>query len=188
MRRRTKRSYGFTLLECVVAIGVLAVGALATASLVDFMTRSTTDVSTKTEALALATRLIAEIQDARMIIGNADPGLVDGAGVPVSNGLGEICAPIAGSDISSVGAFEPGATTPGGLNPILNVCYEVRGCATCTDPYGTGAASLGGVEILVSVYNFNPHRKLVQPIRLMVRKEFSPPGSSGGVAVRGWSP
>ncbi len=186
MRANPKIQRGFTLLECVVAIGVLAVGSLATASLVDYMTRATSDVSSKTEALALATRLVAEIQDARLIIGNADPGLVDGAGAPLSDSLGEISTPIAGSNISSVGQFEPGAALPGGPNPTLDVRYEVRGCVTCADPFATGTASLGGIEVLVSVYNVPPHRKLVRPLRLMIRKEFSPPGSSPGVAVRGW--
>lgn len=186
MRANPKTQRGFTLLECVVAIGVLAVGSLATATLVDYMTRATSDVSSKTEALALATRLVAEIQDARMIIGNADPGLVDGAGAPLSNTMGEINAPVAGSSIASVGRFEPGATGPGGPNPTLEVRYEVRNCVTCVDPFATGTASLGGIEVLVSVYNVPPHRKLVRPVRLMVRKEFSPPGASAGVAVRGW--
>ena len=175
----TRPSAGFTLVECMVALAILALGSIATAQLVTILSRSNATIGASTDAVALATTLIAEINDARFVRGGEDPGLVVGNQTR-SELSGTISTPVTGSAIRSVGNF-PANT------PQYVVSYEVRWCQACRDPFGTGQEGLGGVDVLVTVGPIATEgyqQKLLRPVHFVVRKEYAP--TAAGAAPRGW--
>jgi prepilin-type N-terminal cleavage/methylation domain-containing protein len=170
---------GFTLIECMIALAILALGSIATAQLVTILSRSNATIGASTDAVALATTLIAEINDARFVRGGEDPGLVVGNQTR-SEMSGTVTAPVAGSTILAVGSF-PSNT------PQYAVSYEVRWCQACRDPFGTGQEGLGGVDVLITVSpvaNEGHQQKLLRPVHFVVRKEYAP--TAAGSDPRGW--
>lgn len=168
---------GFTLVECIMALAVVGIGAVATAKMVTMMYKSTSDTHAVAEAVALATRVIAEVNDASMVPGLEDPGLIS-SGQAISNvaSPAEIQAPIPNSRIQSIGKFATGSLVPGIGTPTLLVTYEVRNCTVCGIPYPSnpGLTSINGVDVMVSVYNVPPFTRLTRPLHFLVRKNYQP--------------
>jgi prepilin-type N-terminal cleavage/methylation domain-containing protein len=184
-RSRSRSRRGFTLVEVLVAVAVLGIAATVTTALMVTISKRNASMAGQADAIALATRLIAEVEDARLFSTGADPGLIQ-AGQPVSNITGgEIYAPIVGSRLRTVGRFHPGAMAPSADgNETLEVRYEVRACAICQTPWA-GTTSLGGLDVLVSVYELGGRReRMLRPVRMMIRKEFM--ANQGAAPVRGW--
>jgi len=169
MRRRRA---GFTLTEVMVALGILGMGATFTSQMVRVNHDATRSAGAGTEAITLASRLIAEIQNAPLVLGREDPGLVGPGQVPVSNGQGEISAPIPGSTIRTVGLFDAQSSTSGNGVTAYEVRYEVRDCAVCAAPFGA-AGGLAGVDVLVSVYPAGGQVGLERPLRILVRRHYA---------------
>lgn len=178
-----KNSRGFTLLEVMVATGILAVAGLGTLSLIGVLTRSNTHVSAQTEALALATQLVSEIQNAPYLAGagNQDPGLL---------AIGEVTAPVPGSTITTVGRFHDGQTPV--VDPAVPARFSVRyELSAWNEPV---TLTPGGVDVLVTVDNdrrtraFDSTQRLMAPVQLMVRKEFvgSPAVANGAFGDLRW--
>jgi prepilin-type N-terminal cleavage/methylation domain-containing protein len=184
---------GFTLIEVMVAVAVLAVAALGTLGLIFVLTRSNEHVGGQSDALALATQIISEIQNAPFLAGagNQDPGLTV---------IGPQSEAVAGSMIRTVGRFNPGSMTPvpDAQAAFYNVRYEV---IAWNDP-STGLP--GGVEVLVTVDNdLSAQReaaganrvqertipqRLLSPVQLVVRRELagSPAVANGSIADLRW--
>lgn len=163
-----KHRRGFTLIECVIALGVLFVGGYATAQLVNVLGSSTSRVDATTEAVGYANMVLAQINDARFFSPtDLDPGLT----------VGTHATP-AGGAIDAVGTFPA-------VNPTMSVVYEVVACARCTDPFSNGQVALGGVEVIVTIDNVPPHERLRGPMRFFTRKEFAPSNTDPAL-IRGW--
>jgi len=175
------RRKGFTLIEVLVAMGVLAIGGLATLQLIGVLINSNQSVGAGTDAIALANRLVSEISDARFINpADVDPGLNILDGRP-------IVAPVTGSRIRSVGLFRPGTLDPvtATEGPIYRVEYRSVPCLICRNPV-TGAE--GGIEVLITVANFDRDTgPLLQPVQMMLRREYNPT-LADGAAIRGIPP
>lgn len=173
MKKTNRR--GFTLIEVMVAVAILAAAGLGTLSLIGVLIRSNQHVSAQTEALALATQLVTEIQNAQYVQGvpaMQDPGLAPAPGV--------VSAPRPLSRIVTVGRFSPPDPTP---VPVANaarflVTYEIVGW---NEPV---SGNPGGVDILVTVDNDRDRAgieglsssevdALMRPVQIVVRKEFS---------------
>ena len=164
---------GFTLVELLIAIVLAGLGAAGLAAMLGQSARSTADMGAQSEAITLATRLMAEIQDAPYHTGTIDPGLTPGMRI----------APAGGSRIRSVGDFIKGELVPTATgNESLRVTYEIIPCAQCLTPFAGGPARLGGIDVVVTVANANTHRRLLAPVHLMSRKTLL---STDGGAVRG---
>jgi prepilin-type N-terminal cleavage/methylation domain-containing protein len=144
---------GFTLLECIVAVGLLAIGGLATARLIGVLYGSSDTVSGVTDGTSLATTLMSEIAQARYQPGTTDPGLA----------IGYHAAPVGGSQIQSLGS-------PSLINGAYQVSYEVQSCVLCNNPYAMGV-NLGGLEVVVTVQNNPPYTHLRAPLNFYLRKE-----------------
>ena len=185
--RRSK--LGFTLVEVVVSLGVLGIGALATLQLISVMISSNRTISANTDAMALANRLIAEISDARYIsTADFDPGLA----------LGVHTVAAAGSGIQTVGLFNPHSPAPmpqplsTGDLPAYTVSYEVVQCTVCTNPYGgAGGGGVGGIEVLVEVDNWSVFRpgqsRLMRPLHMVLRKEYNASAAEEVSQIRGFA-
>ena len=164
---------GFTLMECMIALGLLLVSGLATAQLVTVLGSSSQKVDATTEAVALANVLTAEINDAKFFsVTNLDPGLA----------VGPHATAVTGSTITSVGSYPS-------VRPIFLATYEVLTCTACNDPFGDGQVALGGVDIVVTIDN-DPSRargdwRLRGPLHFFTRKEFAP-SSTDPTLIRGW--
>lgn len=181
MHRRTRRSQaGFTLTEVMVAFGILTLGGLSSLHLLGVMSKSNGHVSAETDALALATRIASEIENAQYLPTAPDPGLAAGV----------YTAPVAGSAIATVGNFymdgAVGSPAAGAVGGVLNVSYEV---VPFTAAFGSGAP--GGVDVLITVDNPTVRTvestsqemgRLMRPVRIAIRKDFS---ASTNVAVGG---
>ncbi|MBK6690503.1 MAG: prepilin-type N-terminal cleavage/methylation domain-containing protein [Deltaproteobacteria bacterium] len=185
MSRSMNGRRGFTLIEVMVSVAVVGIAAAGTSAMMVTIARRNAAMAAQAEAVSLATRLVAEIQDAQLFPGNSDPGLLQG-GVPASDVFGgEIGAPVPGSSIVTVGRFRPGAAAPSADgDETFDVRYEVRACGICAAPFGAGTPSLGGVDVLVSVYELGFGNRLLRPVRMTVRKELMP--AQGAAAPRGW--
>lgn len=185
-RRSRKVHHGFTLIECMTALAVLGIGGMATAQLITVLINGAASTGAHTEAMALASRLVAEINDARFVTGAEDAGLVSG-GAPA----GYRNYPVVASTIQTVGEFTAlGEPTSPGQGAYI-VSYEVVNCTACANPFADGQVGLGGVEVLVTVQsalNISNSKtpRLLRPLHLLIRKEYSPTGASGA-AIRGWS-
>ena len=180
-RSRTRRRKGFSLVEVMVAMGVMTIGGLATLQLITILISSNQNVSSTTDATALANRVISEISAARFIsAADFDAGLTTGV----------YTTPSPGSTITTVGLFSPGVPTPvtAAQNPAYRVSYQVVNCLSCLNPIAgnTAATGTGGVEVVVEVDNFlNPtgsassggpaagERRLLRPIRMVIRREYT---------------
>lgn len=176
---------GFTLIEVMVAVAVVGIAAAGTSALMVTIVRRNAAMAAQAEAVALATRLVAEVQDAPLFPGASDPGLLQ-AGLPASDALGgEIGVAVPGSTLLTVGRFRPGASAPSADgDETFDVRYEVRACAICALPFGAGRPSLGGIDVLVSVYEVGNGGRLLRPVRMSVRKEMM--AAQGAAAPRGW--
>src|SRR5262245_18719074 len=87
MRKATITQRGFTLMEVMIALGLLLLSGLATAQLVTVLGESTQKIDATTEAVALAHVLVAEINDSRFLSAtNLDPGLTVGAHATAATG------------------------------------------------------------------------------------------------------
>lgn len=180
MYRRTRRSQaGFTLTEVMVAFGILTVGGLSSLHMLGVMSKSNGHVSAETDALALASRIASEIENAPYLPTAPDVGLAPGI----------YTAPVAGSAITTVGDFNVDGSGPAGAGAVagvLNVSYEV---VPFTAAFGSGAP--GGVDVLITVDNPTVRTRethsrelgrLMRPVRIAIRKDFS---ASTNVAVGG---
>ena len=183
MYRRTRRSQaGFTLTEVMVAFGILTLGGLSSLHLLGVMSKSNGHVSAETDALALATRIASEIENAPYLPTAPDVGLAPGV----------YTAPVVGSAITTVGNFyvdgavASGPPAPGEVAGVMNVSYEV---VPFTAAFGSGAP--GGVDVLIAVDNPTVRTlettsrelgRLMRPVRIAIRKDFS---ASTNVAVGG---
>ncbi len=187
MHRRTRRSQaGFTLTEVMVAFGILTLGGLSSLHLLGVMSKSNGHVSAETDALALATRIASEIENAPYLPTGPvapDPGLAPGF---------VYTAPVFGSAITTVGNFyidgavASGPPAPGEVAGVLNVSYEV---VAFTPAFGNG--NPGGVDVLITVDNPTVRTRettsqelgrLMRPVRIAIRKDFN---ASTNVAVGG---
>ena len=148
--------------------------------LITILISSNKNVSSTTDATALANRVISEISAARFIsASDFDAGLTPGVYTTAPGG----------SMITTVGLFAPGVPTPvtAAGNPAYRVSYEVVDCLSCLNPIAgnTAATGTGGVEVVVEVDNFlNPtgsaagaggrsgERRLLRPIRMVIRREY----------------
>ena len=88
--------------------------------------------------------------------------------------LGQISwdAPVPGSVLRTVGLFDAQDSQAGGTSVAYEVRYEVRSCQICSAPFGN-AGGLGGVDVLVSVYEANGRKDLNRPLRMLVRRHYS---------------
>ena len=184
-RIRTARSQGFSLVEVLVAMGVMAIGGLATLQLITILISSNQNVSSTTDATALANRLVSEISAARFIsASDFDACLTPGV---YTNALSSPCS---SPTIATFGLFAPGVPTPitAAQNPAYRVSYQVVNCLSCLNPVAgnTAATGTGGVEVVVEVDNYlNPtgsgagtggasgERRLLRPIRMVIRREYT---------------
>lgn len=174
---------GFTLVEVLVALGVLSIGGLATLQLIGVLIGGNNSMSANIEATTLANQTIAQISLARFIPNdpNNDQGLVAGA---------LYTAPVGGNSvITTVGLFDPNGQPVATINdnPRYSVSYAVANCTTCSQP-SPGAAALqgpGGVEVVVEVDNALADGPLFQPVRMVIRKTFSSSAAPLG-QVRGF--
>lgn len=180
--RRKAQASGFTLLEVLVALVVLAIGGFSTLELVNILTRSNAYMGGQTDAVALATKLLSEIEGAKFIDTTTyDPGLEPDTVVKSA---------VDGSTIRTVGDFAPGGQTG---QPIFHVYYQVAGCGTaskgglsCAPADCPSCLSWNGVEVLVEVTNINEGGPLLKPVEMVLRKEYSPSMAASGTPVRGW--
>jgi prepilin-type N-terminal cleavage/methylation domain-containing protein len=171
MRRTRARRHGFSLVEVMVAMGVLAIGGLATLQLIGVLINSNKNLGAGTDGVALANRVMSEVQAAPFFTDQADPGLV----------IGAFTQPVIGSRVRTVGWFAPNnpdpLPDPGGGNIPVDATYAVRyqvyACASCDDPTGSGVGGPGGVEVVVEVANAKAGGPLLRPVQFMVRKERS---------------
>jgi prepilin-type N-terminal cleavage/methylation domain-containing protein len=184
-RHRLRRNKGFSLVEVMVAMGVMTIGGLATLQLITILISSNQNVSSTTDATALANRLVSEISAARFISASEfDACLTPGV---YTNALSATCA---SPTIATYGLFAPGVPTPvtAAQNPAYRVSYQVVNCLSCLNPIAgnTAATGTGGVEVVVEVDNFrNPtgsaassgtssgERRLLRPIRMVLRREYT---------------
>jgi prepilin-type N-terminal cleavage/methylation domain-containing protein len=184
----TTRSRGFTLVEALVAIGILAIAGTGMLRLLGTLAQTNQQVSGETEALALGTRLLAEIENAPYVRnGRADPGLAPGT---YTNGL---AAP-GGSLVQSYGLMNPDSLTaiaPGG-NGLYRVTYEVVPWVGVAGPAGAD-----GVDIVVTVDNAglrsanettatNTPTRLLRPIRLATRRTLADSPTANDAGVLRW--
>lgn len=157
--RNRHRRFGFTLLECIVALFVLSIAVLGATELAGILTASSATLSSQTDALMLANQLMAEVQSATLA--ENDDACFQ---------IGEWSAPVGGcSAIRTLGEF------PRGSVPVYRVSYQVKNCDKCDDPYSDGRSSLHGREILISVEDLRlrGNRRMLRPLLLMTRKEYS---------------
>jgi hypothetical protein len=144
----------------MVAVGLLALGGLATARLLGVLSTTSNTVAGVTDGTTFATSLISEIMSAQYEpnttpVPVVDPGLVPG----VYN------APAPGSAITTVGNLPIGDP-----NPTMTASYEVVVCQLCNNPFNTGQ-TLGGLDILVTIQNVPGYTRLRAPINFYLRKE-----------------
>jgi prepilin-type N-terminal cleavage/methylation domain-containing protein len=187
-RRMTKHARGFTLVEALVAIGILAIAGTGMLRLLGTLAQTNQHVSGETEALALGTRLLSEIENAPYVRnGRTDPGLVPGT---YTNGL---AAP-GGSLIRSYGLMNPGSPTavaPGG-NALYRVNYEVVPWVGAAGPAGAD-----GVDIVVTVDNAEARganevtataepTRLLRAIRLATRRTLADSPTANDAGVLRW--
>jgi len=173
-RRMNSSKSGFSLIEVLVAMAILGIGAMLSLKLLGVFINTNRGLSANQEAAALATRLMSEVMDAEYRSSSAfDPGLA------VSSGAVE--NPVPGSSIVSVGQFATESYEPLPNNPPAGVLakfrtrYLVSNCQTCTTPIAsnTGLLGPGGVEIMIEVANAANDGPLLRPIRMAVRRTFS---------------
>jgi len=169
----------------MVAFGILTLGGLSSLHLLGVMSKSNGHVSAEIDALALATRIASEIENAPYLPTGPvapDPGFVAGV----------YTAPVFGSAITTVGNFYIdgavvfGPPAPGEVAGVLSVSYEV---VTYTPAFGNG--NPGGVDVLITVDNPTVRTRettaqelgrLMRPVRIAIRKDFN---ASTNVAVGG---
>lgn len=185
--------HGFSLIEVLVALAILGIGSMLSLKLIGVFIQNNKGLASNQEAVAIATRLMAEISDAELRSPtDYDPGL-QVTGQPVMN-------PVVGSSIVSVGEFVSGSyeslngsAPPAGLVAAFQARYVVNQCPECQSPV-PGNANLvgpGGIEILIEVDNAEQGGPLIAPIRMAVRRSYShgvscPPGSTS-CNVRGYN-
>ncbi len=182
----TRNNRGFTLIEVMVALGVLMVAGLGTLQLVDVLSRSNGNVSAEVEALALARDLRAELENVPLLrntITPFNPAWTTGSPVTTS------------PDPTRIRTIGPNVIGANGGR------YRVQYTRTpWTPPAGqgpdrdnNGVVDLGGFDITITVDNIGavstvPTRRdvrLMRAVNLAFRKEIQESaGVTGGGAAR----
>ena len=173
-RKPLSSESGFSLIEVLVSMAVLGIGAVLSLKLLGVFINTNQGLASNQEAVALAMRLMSEVTDAEYRSATAlDPGLQISS-TPIE-------AAVTGSSIITVGDFATGnylpltGSEPAGVIPKFRARYLVSACPTCQTPIpgNPGLAGPGGIEILIEVSNAQDSGPLLRPIRMAVRRTFS---------------
>ena len=170
--RKSKHRAGFSLLEVLISMAILGIGAALSLKLIGVFINTNKSLASNHEALTLASRLMAEVMNAPF------RSTVDfDAGLAVSNA--PYTTPVIASAIQSVGEFPASSyltTAAGGQGPAKFVTrYLVSDCPTCTAPIPGNAALVGpgGIDIIIEVANARVGGPLLRPIRMAARRTYS---------------
>lgn len=181
-RRRRIRSSGFSLLEVLVSMAILGIGAALSLKLIGVFINTNKRLSSNHEALALASRLTAEVMSAPF----RSPTDID-PGLQVSANRYEL--PVVTSVIQSVGAFysESYLTVAANTQPQRRAkfvtSYLVAACPSpacdVPNPASPGNTMVGGIDIFIEVRNAGDQdlvgsdAPLFRPVRMSVRRTYS---------------
>lgn len=185
MRNRTKR--GFTLIEVLVALGILMIAGLGTLQLVDVLSRSNGNVSAEVEAMALARDLRAELENIPLLRNTVTPfHPAWTVGSPVTTSPDPARIPTIGANVigANGGRYRVQYTRvpwtpPAGQGP---------------DRDNNGVPDLGGFDITITVDNVGavstaPTRRdvrLMRAVNLVFRKEIQESAGVAGGGVARW--
>jgi len=179
---RTKR-HGFTLLEVLIALGILVIGGLGTLQLLDLMSRSNGNVSAEAEAMEIARELRAGLENIPLL----RPNLV----FPVWQIGPVVTAPLH----PAIGPNAIGNSIAGPNGGRYNVSYQITGwtppAGEGPDRDGDGNVDLSSLDIVITVDNpianlnlaTRPESRLLRPVIIAFRKDVQESASiaSGGV-------
>jgi prepilin-type N-terminal cleavage/methylation domain-containing protein len=181
LRRRRIRSSGFSLLEVLVSMAILGIGAALSLKLIGVFINTNKRLSSNHEALALASRMTAEVMNAPF----RSPTDID-PGLQVSANRYEL--PVVTSVIQSVGAFYSESYLTVAANTLPNrrakfmTSYLVSACPSpacdVPNPASPGNTMVGGIDIFIEVRNAGDPSQgadapLFRPVRMSVRRTYS---------------